>query len=55
VTVCPYFLPLDPAIAEQYAEAGADAVSALLLPLGTDEVASALDALQPMLDRAAAS
>ena len=55
VTVCPYFLPLDPSIAEQYAEAGADAVSALLLPLGTDEVASALDALQPMLDRAAAS
>jgi hypothetical protein len=30
-------------------------VSALLLPLGIDEVASALDALQPMLDRAAAS
>ena len=55
VTVCPYFLPLDPAIAEQYAEAGADAVAALLLPLGTDEVASALDALQPMLDRAGAT
>ena len=55
LTVCPYFLPLDPAIAEQYAEAGADAVAALLLPLGIDEVASALDALQPMLDRAAAT
>jgi probable F420-dependent oxidoreductase len=55
VTVCPYFLPLDPSIAEQYAEAGADAVSALLLPLGVDEVASALDALQPMLNRAAAT
>ncbi len=55
VTVCPYFEPLDAAIAEEYAEAGADAVSALLLPLGPDEVASALDALQPMLERAAAS
>ena len=55
VTVCPYFEPLDAAIAEEYAEAGADAVSALLLPLGPEEVASALDALQPMLERAAAS
>ncbi len=51
VTVCPYFEPLDAAIAEQYAEAGADAVAALLLPLGADEVAAALDGLQPILDR----
>jgi probable F420-dependent oxidoreductase len=53
VTVCPYFQPLDADIAEQYAEAGADAVAALLLPFGTDEVRSALDALQPVFDRAA--
>ena len=53
ITVCPYFEPLDPAIAEQYAEAGADAVAALLLPLGADEVAAAMDGLQPILDRVA--
>ena len=53
ITVCPYFEPLDAAIAEQYAEAGADAVAALLLPLGADEVAAALDGLQPILDRVA--
>jgi probable F420-dependent oxidoreductase len=54
VTVCPYFEPLDADIAGRYAEAGADAVAALLLPLGTDGVVEALDALQPVLDRAAA-
>jgi probable F420-dependent oxidoreductase len=44
ITVCPYFRPLD---------ADADAVAALILPFGVDEVRSALDALQPVLDRAA--
>ncbi len=54
ITVCPYFQPLDADITEQYAEAGADAVAALLLPFGPDEVRSSLDALQPVLERAAA-
>jgi probable F420-dependent oxidoreductase len=54
ITVCPYFQPLDADIAEAYAEAGADAVAALLLPFGADEVRSSLDALQPVLERAAA-
>jgi probable F420-dependent oxidoreductase len=54
ITVCPYFRPLDPDIAEQYATAGADAVAALIVPFGIDEVRSGLDALQPVLDRAAA-
>lgn len=54
ITVCPYFQPLDADIAEQYGEAGADAVAALLLPFGADDVRSALDALQPVFDRAAA-
>ncbi len=54
ITVCPYFQALDADIAEQYAGAGADAVAALLLPFGIDEVRSAMDALQPVLDRAAA-
>jgi probable F420-dependent oxidoreductase len=54
ITVCPYFQPLDADIAEAYAEAGADAVAALLLPFGADEVRSSLDALQPVLERTAA-
>jgi probable F420-dependent oxidoreductase len=54
VTVCPYFQPLDADIAEQYAEAGADAVSALIVPLSVDDVRSQLDGLQPVFDRAAA-
>jgi probable F420-dependent oxidoreductase len=54
ITVCPYFQPLDADIAEQYAQAGADAVSALILPLSVDDVRSQLDALQPVFDRASA-
>jgi probable F420-dependent oxidoreductase len=53
ITVCPYFKPLDADLLEQYAEAGADAVAALLLPLGEDVTREGLDALQPVLDRAA--
>ncbi len=53
VTVCPYFEPLDEGIVERYAAAGADAVAALLLPLGVDEVRAGFDALQPVIDRAA--
>ena len=36
ITVCPYFQPLDADLAARYAEAGADAVAALLLPLDED-------------------
>jgi probable F420-dependent oxidoreductase len=55
ITVCPYFQPLDADIAGRYAEAGADAVAALLLPFSEDDVVRALDDLQPVFDRAAAS
>ncbi len=55
VTVCPYFQPLDADIAGRYAEAGVDAVAALLLPFSEDDVRKALDDLQPVFDRAAAS
>jgi probable F420-dependent oxidoreductase len=55
ITVCPYFQPLDADRAGQYAEAGADAVAALLFAFGPDDVRSSLDALQPVFDRAAAS
>ena len=54
VTVCPYFNPLDPAITEQYAQAGADAVSALLFAMSADEVPAAFEALDPSLERARA-
>jgi probable F420-dependent oxidoreductase len=55
ITVCPYFQPLDADIAGRYAEAGVDAVSALLLPFSEDDVVKGLDDLQPVFDRAAAS
>jgi probable F420-dependent oxidoreductase len=55
ITVCPYFQPLDADIAGRYAEAGVDAVAALVLPIGEDGVRQALDDLQPVFDRAAAS
>ena len=54
ITVCPYFQPLDADIAGRYAEAGVDAVAALLLPFSADDVTKALDDLQPVFDRAAA-
>jgi probable F420-dependent oxidoreductase len=53
ITVCPYFQPLDADIAARYAEAGADAVAALLLPMDEDSVRSQLDGLAPVLERAA--
>jgi probable F420-dependent oxidoreductase len=53
ITVCPYSQPLDADIAERYAEAGADAVAALLFAFGPDDLRTTLDGLQPVLDRAA--
>jgi len=53
VTVCPYFRPLDADIAARYAEAGADAVSALLIPIDEDSLRTQLDALVPVQERAA--
>ena len=53
ITVCPYFQPLDADIAERYAEAGADAVSALVIPMDEDSVRTQLDALIPVHERAA--
>jgi alkanesulfonate monooxygenase SsuD/methylene tetrahydromethanopterin reductase-like flavin-dependent oxidoreductase (luciferase family) len=55
ITVCPYFLPLDADIAGRYADAGVDAVAALLLPFSADDIRKGLDDLQPVFDRAAAS
>ena len=54
VTVCPYFQPLDADIAARYADAGADAVSALLIPIDADSVRTQLDDLAAVQERAAA-
>jgi hypothetical protein len=54
ITVCPYFQPLDADIAERYAEAGADAVAALVIPMDEDSVRAQLDGLIPVQERAAA-
>jgi hypothetical protein len=50
--VCPYFQPLNPATTEQYAEAGADALAALVFAASADDVAAAFDALDPCMERA---
>jgi probable F420-dependent oxidoreductase len=55
ITVCPYFQTLTPARVEQYAAAGADAVSALFFAGTPDDVPAMLDALGPCLERAAKS
>ncbi len=55
LTVCPYMHPLDADIAGRYADAGVDAVAALLFAFGADDVRSTLDSLQPVFDRAAVS
>jgi probable F420-dependent oxidoreductase len=54
VTVCPYFQPLDAGIAERYAAAGADAVSALVIPIDEDSLRSQLDDLAAVQEAAAA-
>ena len=53
ITVCPYFQPLDADIAERYAEAGAYAVAALVIPMDADSVRTQLDGLIPVQERAA--
>ncbi len=54
VTVCPYFQELNESRVAQYQEAGADAVSALFFAGGPDDIAAALDALEPCIERARA-
>ena len=53
VTVCPYFKPLDADTVARYAEAGADAVSALIIPMDVDSVHTQLDDLVAVQERAA--
>jgi probable F420-dependent oxidoreductase len=52
VTVCPYFEGLSADKVEQYAEAGVDAVSALVFVTAVDDVAEAFDTLGPCMERA---
>jgi len=53
ITVCPYLEPLDADTTARYAEAGADAVAALVVPLDADSLRAQFDALAPVLERAA--
>jgi len=55
ITVCPYFQELTVDRVEQYVEAGADAVSALLFAGSPDDVAPMLDALGPCIEKAKAN
>jgi probable F420-dependent oxidoreductase len=53
ITVCPYFQPLTPETVEQYAEAGADAVSALFFSFSAADVAQTFDGLEACREAAA--
>lgn len=55
ITVSPYFQELTPDRTTQYAEAGAQAVAAMLFATTVDQVRSMLDLLQPCIDAAAAA
>jgi probable F420-dependent oxidoreductase len=55
VTVCPYFQELSPSTVEQYAAAGADAVSALLFVTDPADVPGVFDVLGPCMEKARAS
>jgi Zn-dependent protease with chaperone function len=51
--VCPYFNQLTPEWVERYAEAGADAVAALLFAFTPEDVARAFDDLEVCREAAA--
>jgi len=53
ITVCPYFQPLTPQTVEEYAEAGADAVSALFFSFSAADVAQTFDGLEACRQAAA--
>jgi alkanesulfonate monooxygenase SsuD/methylene tetrahydromethanopterin reductase-like flavin-dependent oxidoreductase (luciferase family) len=55
ITVSPYFQELTADRTTGYAQAGADAVSAMLFATTGDEVRAILDALQPCIDAAKAA
>jgi probable F420-dependent oxidoreductase len=54
ITVSPYFKELLPEGVEQYAEAGADAVSSMFFAFSAEDVGPTLDALEPHIERARA-
>jgi probable F420-dependent oxidoreductase len=55
ITVCPYFNELTPALVEQYAEAGADAVAALFFCFSAGDVAQTFENLEACRQAAANS
>ena len=54
ITVCPYFNQMTADDVTAYADAGANAVASLFLAFSPDDVPGALDALAPLIERAAA-
>lgn len=52
VTASPYFNGIDPDMTEQFAEAGVDQVTALVIVGGVDDVEPAFDALVPCIEAA---
>jgi len=54
VTACPYLNGCTPEMVAGFAEHGVDQVTALVFPTSVDDVRTALDDLQPVLDAAAA-
>ena len=54
VTCCPYFHGCTPEMVEGFAEHGVDQVTVMVFPTSLEEVEPAFEAIQPLLDRAAA-
>ena len=52
VTVSPYMHPLTPEMVDQYAEAGIDQLSVMLIAFTPSDVAPQLDLLEPCFERA---
>jgi probable F420-dependent oxidoreductase len=52
VTVSPYLHPLTPEMVDQYAEAGIDQLTVMLLAFAPSDVEAALDSLEPCFERA---
>jgi alkanesulfonate monooxygenase SsuD/methylene tetrahydromethanopterin reductase-like flavin-dependent oxidoreductase (luciferase family) len=55
ITVCPYFNQLTPELVAEYAEAGADAVSALFFCFSADDVEQTFEGLEACREAAARS
>ena len=51
VTVCPYLSPITPEMVDQYAQAGVDQLSLMLMAFSPSDVAPQLDYMEPYFER----